>query len=161
MDLAMKGALVLLDESIKAIQGAGETALRAIEPNAEVMIANRIARDGNDAHVTLIQPPAVKAMVEAIAAKDGCSKNAARTTLLAQASVDLVPFVVNGVPIFEPSVLVPGNLSKVEKDGAVSYYVPVEWARGQAIRKLMGLPPFGFHVTVGFNPKDINDVAKM
>ncbi|KAI8060057.1 hypothetical protein BC940DRAFT_337891 [Gongronella butleri] len=47
-------------------------------------------------------------------------------------------------------------IKELKRPGAVSYYRVVHWPFGQRLRKDLGLPPAHFHITIGFNPRDIH-----
>ncbi|SAM03811.1 hypothetical protein [Absidia glauca] len=42
----------------------------------------------------------------------------------------------------------------------VSYFRVIHWPFGQKIRAHLGLPPTSFHITVGFDPKDVHHSPK-
>jgi len=60
-------------------------------------------------------------------------------------------------PIFIPSDnLEYKGLGKVEEGGNAVYFTIVEWKSADLWREMHGLPPYGYHITLGFRDKDIH-----
>lgn len=97
--------------------------------------SNKDERDGDGQyHITVISPmeyPSLK--------KKG-------TTSLIGDSID-------GKPKFL-------GLGKAEKGENTSYYIVVEFPEANELRKSIGLKEKDFHVTLGFNKKDVHDIPK-
>lgn len=100
-------------------------------------------------HITIIEPPEVKAMVNNLKATQGLSGKEAEVTikqLLANISI-------NG----EPVNIGVGKQTAVDNE---VYFMVVKWPEAQEFRASHGLPEKHFHITLGFTSKDIHGVSK-
>jgi hypothetical protein len=111
-----------------------------VSPEAFAQLTqNRDRRDGLAYHVTLITPPEFShEHAFNKAAGDSTFQNLVGRT----AKIELV------------------GLGKVVKDGKEVFFIVCESAALQAVRQEVGLSKKDFHITLGFNPSDLYDVAK-
>lgn len=102
------------------------------EPSYELLRENKKIRDGNEYHITVIDPVEAKScfsgMLSGIRVQEHC-------------------FTVLGL----------GTVRYAEKE---SWYVIVESASAKEFRASLNLAPKDFHITLGFNPSDIYDQSK-
>lgn len=153
MDIEIKGAVTATSPKVSAAQRNGEQALRGhlgVE-EANALIANRVQRDGDKAHITLARPPEMKLAIAAMALLEGISKSEAerRTKTMA----------VQGLG---DTWRVKG-LGRAKSSGSVAYFLVLDFPDGKDFRRALGLDPDGmdFHLTVGFGDGgDVFDVPK-
>jgi hypothetical protein len=152
-----RGAVMVSSPRIKQIQTRGESLLYSIlsRDHADRVIDNRIRRDGDHAHVTLLSPADAKSVIAFLAANTGASKK--------QATQDLHDFVQQRVN----DDMRPRGVGTVLMDTKEAFFVSLEWPSGQAIRKELGLPVHDedgaqhFHITLGFGDEgDVHGVPK-
>lgn len=122
------------------LQRRGEAVLRKYLPEeAEALIAARVARDGEGhAHVTLVNPRELNAMKKVGTAPD-------------VTAWEIPAPVAKGV-----------GVAVDPKDGHKAYFVVLAWPEGHTTRERLGLDRDGqhFHLTIGFDGKDVHGVAK-
>jgi hypothetical protein len=53
-----------------------------------------------------------------------------------------------------------GDLGRVEKNGAESFYILISSPFGDYLRSVAGLQKKDFHLTLGFDPEDIHVLPK-
>ncbi|KAI9255166.1 hypothetical protein BDA99DRAFT_518056 [Phascolomyces articulosus] len=131
------------------------------------LIQNRIQRDGHDhSHITLIHRKELKLAMEAANIEFPKKKRKA------QAMKNLIQWIMERVG--EPSQWkeydwpMDLGLAHVEKQEeeqqqkltSKAYYRVLHWPLGQKIRALLNLEPAFFHVTIGFDPKDVHGIYK-
>lgn len=138
------------DARVKSEQSEAEKSLvKSLgEDEAKTIIANRVKRDGDKAHITLANPQDGKKAVEYLAQQRGVSKSEAQK-LIASLPLD-GGWTAKGV-------------GRAESGGKVAYFVVVDWPGGRAFRESLGLDPHGqdFHITVGFGDNgDVHGVPK-
>ena len=153
MHVEVKGAVMVTSPEVKRAQEAGEAALRKLigDEAANALVANRTARDGAKAHVTLAGPGDVRAAIAARAVGAG-SKIAAEREFRTLAE---------GLTLEDDFEVV--GLGRSESGDKVAFYVVLRWTAGAQARVALGLDPEGqdFHVTVGFGPTgDVHGVRK-
>lgn len=153
MHVEVKGAVMATSPKVKSEQGDAEDALRRAlgDERADALIANRVKRDGDKAHITLVGPPDAKKAIADIAARDGISKG--------EAEKKLKELAAKGVP---DDFRVKG-VGHAESGGKTAYFAVVSWPGGRDFRELLGLDPDGqdFHITVGFGDGgDVHGVPK-
>ena len=132
------------------------------------MIKNRINRDGSPkSHVTILHPKELKQALEAANIELPKKKHKS------QALKKLIQWIIDHVG--EPTSWSKGEgwpkdlgLAYVEKQEddnneattSQAYFHVLHWPLGHKIRQMLHLEPAFFHVTVGFNPKDVHGLYK-
>lgn len=153
-----KGALMLASPELKEMQLAGESALSSSNPeNFDLLISNRIARDGEECHITILNSKDISEIIKSrLEEKKAANPASTRKELEESIKTDILK---ESNEQFSPSFNSLG-LGRAEKDGSVCYYVIVNFPSGNDIRAIFGKGEKDFHITVGFDPKDIHDVGK-
>lgn len=153
MHVEVKGAVKATSPKVHSAQEEAESDLktRLGEAEAQSLIDNRVKRDGDKAHITLLGPQDSKKAIALMVERDGISKGEAEKKLKELAKEGVVEnFTVKG-------------LGKAESGGKTAYFVVVDWPGGEAFRESLGLDPKGqdFHITVGFGVDgDVHGVPK-
>lgn len=153
MHVEVKGAVMATSPKVHSAQEEAEKDLktRLGEAEAQSLIDNRVKRDGDKAHITLLGPPDAKKAIALMAERDGISKGEAEKKLKELAKEGVAEnFTAKG-------------LGKAESGGKTAYFVVVSWPGGEAFRESLGLDPDGqdFHITVGFGDNgDVHGVPK-
>lgn len=93
--------------------------------------------DRGEYHITLISPPEMRAL------------NKARNMVWNKYDI----YLIEGTPIYR-------GLGRAIQGTNTTYFVVVDWPGAQQMRACWGLPPYDFHVTIGFTEKDIFNVPK-
>jgi hypothetical protein len=106
---------------------------------AEQLIANRILRDGDDAHITVLNPMDGKRAVDDMSSLEDISE---------KESIQRIE---------EMARVIPDNwrakgIGRVDKGDNSAFYVAVTWPAAEAFCEALGLDPHEqpFHITVGF-----------
>lgn len=109
-------------------------------------LKNRIERDGENFHVTIITPDEVSNTHSSYSAlhhvKDEITKD------ITKENINLTDEVYDF------------GIGKVERDGNATFYVYCYVLNGNKIREQFDLPPKDYHITLGFTGKDIHDKPK-
>jgi hypothetical protein len=150
MHIEVKGAIMATDARVKAEQEKAERVLVTAlgEERAQKLIANRVRRDGDKAHVTLAGPQDGKKAVDYVASTRGVSKSDAQK-IIAMLPLD--------------GGWRPKGVGSAASGTKVAYFVVVDWPGGRDFRASLGLSPEGqdFHITVGFGDDgDVHGVPK-
>lgn len=130
---------------VRAIQKAGERILRSQLGDRDGLrfIDNRVRRDGDDPHITILSPQE--------------HKTAITTGVLTRELLSTVAI---------PDDFRVMGLGRAVGGGSTAYFVVVDWPGGEAFRASLGFDPNGpggngFHLTVGFDDAgDVHGVSK-
>lgn len=145
----VKGAIFLSSGKIKEQQLHGERLLREhLGDEADKLIEARKVRDGEAAHITIISPPEVRAIISKIASEESISKGKAE---------DLFKSKIKNYEINNWNI---EGLGKVSKDDKEAYFLVVTCDEAQRLRAQYGLDNKDFHITVGFRNSDIHGIPK-
>ncbi|KAF7721995.1 Exosome component 5 [Apophysomyces ossiformis] len=110
--------------------------------------ANRSKRDGEHYHVTLISPPELKEIIKGQKLSRKERKSYAR-----KLAHDIYEHFGDSQEWERPIDLGQGRCIL---DNSVTYFRVLHWPFGQRVRQWFGLKPFDFHITLGFDPKDVH-----
>jgi len=157
--VVLEGVLSLLGPSLDAVQREGERHLTDLlgPVEADRYIGYRKARDRDHAHMTILSPPETKQVLERLTDEErvkdpslsrGKAREKAKDVLLTETrKVNLSGWHARG-------------LGRAEAGSDITYFIVVDWPDGQKLRKSMGFEPKDFHITVGFDSRDVHGVAK-
>lgn len=142
-----------------SLEGTAIEAISQQEQPVDVIpphyIQNRIRRDGHAwHHVTVINPRELPTALEAI----GIEYDKKKKYHLVRALVDYLLREFGDANLWEPPEDL--GLAYAEHDGTKAYYHVLHWPFGHRIRNRLGLGPAFFHVTIGFDDKDVHGTYK-
>ncbi|KAG0164443.1 hypothetical protein DFQ28_009117 [Apophysomyces sp. BC1034] len=109
--------------------------------------ANRLERDGKQHHVTLVSPPEMSKILKQAGGRK------ARKQYMQQLVQDIHERFGNSEDWQRPIDLGQG---RCVVESSVTYFRVLHWPFGQYVRLFFGLQPSHFHITLGFDPKDIH-----
>jgi 2'-5' RNA ligase len=116
--------------------------LREVEPDHEVFIANQQKRDRDKYHITVLSVPEISALN------------------VAEVSTVALDEYLLGLEVKD--LIIDGIGSATNDRGFKTYYIAVSSVTLNSIRsKFAELEPKDFHITIGFNPKDVFGVRKL
>lgn len=127
-----RGCLYLVGEHINSLANEYINAY-PIDKNYSM---NRYNRDSNEFHITIINPNEMK-------------------VIKSDMNLDL-----NMNLDIDDNEIIDLGLGSVTNEISTAYYIVVEFKRGNQLRESYGLNKIDFHITLGFNPKDIHDKQK-
>ncbi|CDH48533.1 predicted protein [Lichtheimia corymbifera JMRC:FSU:9682] len=138
------------------------TAIEAITHQEQPMdvipahfVQNRIERDGHPwHHVTIINPTELPRALEAI----GIEYDKKKKYHLVRALVDHILREFGDANLWDPPEDL--GLAYAEHNDTKAYYHVLHWPFGHRIRDRLGLGPAFFHVTIGFDHKDVHGTYK-
>mmetsp|Transcript_59951 Transcript_59951/g.130029 ORF Transcript_59951/g.130029 Transcript_59951/m.130029 type:complete len:1381 (-) Transcript_59951:223-4365(-) len=164
IESALEGCRVSLRRGVLALSGP------AVDSIAEAGLGSvpeawrrlRSSRDGSGFHVTLLSKGELQAADRSL--KDGSSRPQAewpgpKPCPFAEASSIL--------KVAEAFLSLPGawlwrdaGEGRVRDDGGEAAFRVLLWPGGAMLRKVLGLPPKDFHITLGFSASDVHCKAK-
>ncbi|KAI7878939.1 hypothetical protein K492DRAFT_179103 [Lichtheimia hyalospora FSU 10163] len=138
------------------------TAIEAISHQEQTMnvipphyIQNRVQRDGHSwHHVTIINPKELPRALEAI----GIEYDKKKKYHLVRALVDHLLREFGDANLWDPPEDL--GLAYAEHQDTKAYYHVLHWPFGHRIRERLGLGHAFFHVTIGFDHKDVHGTYK-
>ena len=156
-----KGAMEVVSNKLNEIQKEGEIALKEKlndETAYNLLIANRVARDGEEAHMTVINSKELSTIVKEIKERNKEENKYNGTTKEIESAIK--KDILHKAKQNFDSNLENKGLGKASKDNSEAYFMVISWDAGNNIRKEFGLDPKDFHITVGFNPSDVHGMSK-
>ncbi|KAI8376443.1 uncharacterized protein BYT42DRAFT_615179 [Radiomyces spectabilis] len=117
-----------------------------------IFLENRLKRDGDHHHVTLINPVELGQVMEDLGYEKKKKERMKNARLLLK---DIETHFPTNDGWELPTDLGMGRIVD-KQNGACTMYRVLCWPLGQEIRHHYGLKPCHFHITVGFNPTDIH-----
>lgn len=122
-------------------------------------IENRKRRDGDEYHITIVNPIEISRIIKEKQKNDDHDKELSNKQRKRLQYKELQKIYNSILDLFgDPSDWqkpVDLGLGSCKNDQAVSFYKIVYWPLGQTIREFLGLQPIHFHITIGFTPKDV------
>ena len=136
---------------LKVQRPAEKVLRRALGPEeADHLIANRLKRDGQEAHITLLTPQDTGHALKDTMDMEDVTK---------QVAVKRISEMAEALPDSWKAL----GVGRAVNGDKVAYFVVVSWHKAQEFRATLGLDPTGqdFHITVGFGDTgDVHGVPK-
>lgn len=144
--------LMVASPRMRVVLRDAEDTLRRVlgEDVAENIFANRIKRDGDSAHVTLLNPVDGRKAVEGFVKNEGITKDVAMQRITEMAEKLRDTWKARGI-------------GKVTSGSKIAYFMVMDWQDAKQFRDAVGVDPDGqdFHMTIGFGPEgDVHGVRK-
>ena len=144
--------LMVASPRMMAVLRDAEDTLRRVLGNdvAENIFANRIKRDGDSAHVTLLNPIDGKKAVGNFVKIEGITKDVAMQRITEMAERLRDTWKERGI-------------GKAMSGSRIAYFVVMDWPDAKLFREAVGVDPDSqdFHMTIGFGPDgDVHGVRK-
>ena len=115
----------------------------------------RIARDGPGHHITFINHLEIASLPPPADVKDASSKQKKKIMLRSlRYYAERITSQFGEAALWRQPVDL--GLGSAEEDNATSYFRVLHWPLGQHVRSKLNLPPTNFHITVGFEPRDVH-----